>query len=172
MAVLRLFLLLALCAMPARADDAADLFNALKAAPNEAEAQLLVNEIWQYWLKGPNPEATALVETARKRGRSYDFAGALDILDKAVAAAPDWAEALNQRAIIRFMRQEFEESLADIDRVLELEPRHFGALSGKARILTMQGRVALAQAALRRAVAINPFLKERFLLIQPPGQEL
>lgn len=172
MPVLRLFLLLALCAMPARADNASDLFLALKSAPNAAEAQLLVDEIWRYWLKGPNAEATALVESARKRGRSYDFAGALEILDKAVAAAPEWAEALNQRAIIHFMRQDFDKSLADIDKALELEPRHFGALSGKARILTMQGRVTLAQIALRRAIAINPFLKERFLLIKPPGQEL
>jgi hypothetical protein len=56
--------------------------------------------------------------------------------------------------------------------VLELEPKHFGALAGKAVILIRQGSMAIAQATLRKAVAIHPFLKERHLLIEPKGRDI
>ena len=43
---------------------------------------------------------------------------------------PDFPEVWNQRATIHFYQQEYEKSLIDIAKALELEPRHFGALSG------------------------------------------
>ena len=98
--------------------------------------------------------------------------GAPSILDKLVETAPDWAEAWNQRATIRYLLRDFEGSLADIDRVLALEPKHFGALSGQAIILMHQGKMAAGQIALRKAVEIDPFLSERALIMGPAGQDI
>jgi hypothetical protein len=68
--------------------------------------------------------------------------------------------------------RDFEGSLADIDKVLALEPKHFGALSGQAMILMHQGKMDAGQLALRRAVEIDPFLSMRALLMKPPGQDI
>jgi len=56
------------------------------------------------------------------------------------------------------MQGRFKESLADIDKVLALEPRHFGALSGKGAILQAQGKNAEALVVMKEALAIDPFV--------------
>ena len=55
-------------------------------------------------------------------------------------------------------------SLAAIEHVLALEPMHYAALAGKGIILYYAGKVEEAQAPLKRALAINPWLKERNLI--------
>lgn len=145
------------------------LFQELKEAKTEFEAREAENLIWQHWFSSaPDAETASLVDRAMERRRSYDFAGAKELLDEAVARAPDYSEVWNQRAFVLFLQGRLDRSLEDIDRVLELEPRHFGALAGKARILMRQGRVQLGQKALRQAVEIYPFLRERSLLLPAP----
>ena len=64
-----------------------------------------------------------------------------------------------------YIMGEHDRSLADIDRVLALEPRHFGALAGIGLIRMDKGEYREALAAFRKALAVNPFLKERLGLI-------
>ena len=90
------------------------------------------------------------MQEAQDRRQMLDLTTALKLLDQLVKEAPDWAEAWNQRATIRFMVGDYEGSLADIDRVLPLEPKHFGALSGEALILMQLGRTDEAQAVLKQ----------------------
>ncbi|POF28705.1 tetratricopeptide repeat protein [Roseibium marinum] len=148
------------------------LFEALKTAPNEAEARKIEDDIWYSWLDAaPTPEIRSRIDTAMQRRGVYDFQGARDLLDEVVAEAPDYSEGWNQRAFILFLQGDYEASLIDIERALKLEPRHFGALSGKAMIFMTMGRVKLGQEALRKAVEIHPFLKERTMLL-PEETEL
>lgn len=150
----------------ALADDKAaldQLFAQLAVAPDETTARSISNHIWALWTR-PTDKALAdpmsLILTARS---SYEFDVALDLLDKLIAAHPDYAEAWNQRATIRYLMQDIEGSLADIEKTLELEPRHFGALSGRALILLSQDQRALALKDMTRALQIHPFLPERSL---------
>lgn len=158
----------------ARADTSTDdLFEALKNAPNEKEARLIETEIWEAWIDAaPSPELREQVESAMRMRGEYNYQGAREVLDKVVAEAPDYPEGWNQRAFILFLQGDYEASLADIKKVLELEPRHFGALSGQAMIYITQGRAELAQKTLRDAVNVHPYLKERALLIKPKGVDL
>ncbi len=148
------------------------LFSQLRNARSEAEGRAMESAIWQFWMEGaPTPEVRELVEQAMERRGSYDLRGAEAILDDAIDAAPHYAEALNQRAFIRFLREDFGGALDDLERTLELEPDHFGALAGLYHVLTRQGRLDAAFGALRRAVEIHPWIRERSALPadrQPP----
>jgi tetratricopeptide (TPR) repeat protein len=155
--------------LPAHADDAADkkaintLFAQLKAAPDAASAVPIVNQIWLRWLTPSDPVLAArmrVVIAAREAGAS---AAAIELLNKLVADFPDYAEGWNQRATIHYLMRDFDASLKDIDKTLALEPRHFGALSGRAMIYLSQNKRALALKAMIAALAINPFLAERKL---------
>ena len=148
------------------------LFDRLKNAMTEAEGRAIENAIWEMWMAdAPTADIGRDVEDAMDARESYDFDRALSLLDGVVAVAPDYAEGWNQRAFIRFLKEDLDGALADLDRALELEPRHFGALSGKAIVLMQQGRVELGHAALREAVDIHPWLKERSMLPPEPAPD-
>ncbi len=154
-----------------RAAERERLFSALAAARDPSDAETIALQIWALWFRAPNAEARELMDQAMERRSTYDVSGAIAILDKLVALTPDWAEAWNQRATMRYLKEDYEGSLADIERVLQLEPKHFGALAGQALILMRNGRFDTAQSVLRRAVEINPFLAERALLIDEPKSD-
>jgi tetratricopeptide (TPR) repeat protein len=149
----------------ARAQKLDELFSRLKAAKDEGEGDVIVAEIWKVWQSSGRPE---LDEAMDKAIRSMAFGlqpVALGLLDDLVARAPDWAEAWNKRATVLFLLDELDRSLADIERVLALEPRHFGALAGRGLIYMRKEQNREALVAFRQALAVNPFLKERFELI-------
>ena len=148
------------------------LFSLLTKAPNETEARAIEKTIWQSWMALPAVPVRKLVKEAMEARRWYDFAKAKGILDKVVKLAPDYAEGWNQRAFILFLQERFDESLSDLEKALELEPRHFGAMAGQARILMRQGRFATGQELLKRAVKIHPFLRERSMIVETTEQEL
>ena len=150
------------------------LFETLRTAPTEAAGQAVAHMIWQFWMRqAPDETSATMMARAMERRRSYDYAGAMEHLDQLVAHAPDWSEAWNQRATVLFFQEYYDHSLDDVEKVLALEPMHFGALAGKAVILMQQGRIELGQRALRAALAIHPWLSERRMLVpEPPGQDL
>jgi tetratricopeptide (TPR) repeat protein len=88
--------------------------------------------------------------------QAKDLSLALELLDKVVAIEPDWAEGWNKRATARFMANDINGSMADIDRVLRLEPRHFGALSGMGFILEHEGLDKRALDVFRHVLSIYP----------------
>lgn len=142
-----------------------ELFGRLKATKDEAEGETVVAEIWTVWQRSGTPELDEPMARAAALIGQGLYPLAQSILDDLVERAPDWAEAWNQRATALFLAGEHDRSLADIDRVLTLEPRHFGALAGMGLIRITRGQHREALAAYRRALAVNPFLKERLELI-------
>ena len=89
------------------ADENDRLFGFLGAAKTEAEARSIEDEIWRHWFLAPDTKAAELMRQAMEKRSNYDFAGAVALLDELIAANPDWAEAWNQRATIRFMQGDF-----------------------------------------------------------------
>lgn len=167
--------------LPAHAEDPRaaavldQLFDALRSAQDPETAQQLDQAIWAVWTNPSDPvlhERMRAVLFARGTG---NIAEALRLLDKLVADFPDYAEGWNQRATIHYMMGNLDLSLADCARVLELEPRHFGALSGRALIYLSQGKRALALKDMAAALAVHPFLAERQLfpeLDHPPAVQI
>jgi tetratricopeptide (TPR) repeat protein len=137
------------------------LFEALKAAPDEDAARPIAARIWQLWLQSGDAALDARMRLAIGFMNAGRGAEALLTLDEIIAAAPTWAEAWNKRATLLYMLDEHDRSLTDCFKVLELEPRHFGALSGMGLIGIAQGNYEAALKAYRRAMVIHPFIEGR-----------
>ncbi len=159
-----------MAADPDRAAERERLFNALAASQNQAEANAIASDIWRMWLTPPNEEISALMDEATRLALLGDFEVALGIWDQIVAAAPDWSEGWNQRATLHYRLYNYEKSLADIAETLKREPKHFGALSGRAQIELFQGRVDEAVETLREAVAIHPWIPGHELIDKGPAE--
>ena len=56
---------------------------------------------------------------------------AINVFTNLIDLDPNWAEAWNKRATVFYLVGEYQKSQNDIDKVLELEKRHFGALAGQ-----------------------------------------
>ena len=149
---------------PDRADARAELHTRLLQSRSETEANRIADQLWQIWLEAPDAQAQELLDTGMSQREGYALAESEATLDALIAYCPDYSEGYNQRAFTRFLRADHDGSLADLDKVLAADPYHFGALSGRALNLMQQGRAQLAQQALRDAVKVHPWLKERHMI--------
>ena len=144
----------------------------IRAAPNEMVARPLSRDLWALWAKAPNETAQEMLDAGMQAREYGDFRRALEKFDDLVEYYPDYAEGYNQRAFVNFLSGRFELALPDLDLAIARSPRHVAAIAGKALTLMQLGRDAEAQIVLREAVTLNPWLSERHLLTEPPGQEL
>ena len=157
---------------PDIAEAEAALLARAQAAENEGQARDISNELWKLWATAPDEPAQELLDRGMSARSSYDFLAALEALNRLVDYCPDYAEGYNQRAFVNFLRQDYEAALVDLDLALERAPSHVAALSGKALTLMGLGRQDEAQAVLREALKLNPWIPERHMLQEPPGKDL
>ena len=160
--LLCLFLLTGKSAMADQNDPELDtLFKALKATTNEGTAVQIQQEIWVRWTAFGSDER---INQKMQVGVKLMNAGALKDAElwfgSLAEAAPEFAEAWNKRATVRFMIGDLSGSKRDIARVLQLEPRHFGALSGLGMIHVQQGDYEGALHAYQAAAQQNPHLEQ------------
>ena len=132
------------------------LFEALKVAPDEDSAKYVENRIWAIWLATPSDTASLLMARAKEAIDGKDTDIALKLLDAVIKLRPDYIEAWNRRATVYYLMGQYQQSLADIDRTLELEPRHIGALSGLGLVNIKLEREEAAADAFERVLAIAP----------------
>jgi tetratricopeptide (TPR) repeat protein len=144
----------------AKADTELDsLFSDLKRERNEKAAERLANRIWEAWYRSGSASVDLMMLWAQQALEAKKFDVALDFLDQVVTLQPQYAEGWNRRATVHFMMGNFRKSMTDIERTLELEPRHFGALSGMAQIMAATNHNELALQAWQRVLVIYPMLR-------------
>ena len=132
------------------------LFASLRKASDEQAAKATEDKIWELWSRSDSATAEVLLGQAVVAMGAADNAASLEILDHIIAAYPTYAEAWNKRATLHFMIGNYNTSLSDIENVLDLEPRHFGALAGRGMIYQRQGKWSEALSAFREALSMNP----------------
>jgi len=143
-------------------DDAATLdklFAELKRQRNDKAAERIAGRIWTEWFKSGSATVDLLMKWAGDAIDKKKYDAALDFLDQVTVLAPNYAEGWNRRATVHYLTKNYAKSMADIEKTLELEPRHFGALSGMAAILKDSGRKQLALDAYQRVLAIYPMMR-------------
>jgi tetratricopeptide (TPR) repeat protein len=132
------------------------LFEQLRAAPTPEAAAPVEAEIWTIWAKSGDSDLDHVFAVGSRALSLGDTATALKIFDAIVHKAPDFAEGWNKRATVYYMIGNYEASLADIDRVLELEPHHFGALAGLGLVNIELDRDEAALDAFERVLKVTP----------------
>ncbi len=136
------------------------LFDELATAGDDAQAQMRARRIQMVWLQSGSDTVDLLMRRAGIALQQEDFTLALDLLDVVTTLEPDYAEGWNRRATVFYMQSDLSRSLADIERTLSLEPRHWGALSGLALIQRKLGQTARAMETFRQVLAIHPGLSD------------
>ncbi len=123
-----------------------------KASVREAANQSL----WRIWMRSGDSGIDALM----KKGVTLMNLGELELAIKVfgvmIREKPGFAEGWNKRATALFMAKRYRESIADCNKVLELNPYHFGALSGMGMNYVELDDPDAALDAFRRTLAILP----------------
>ena len=161
--ILGLFLTLLAAASPAFGDQndprLDPLFSALRQAEDVTKARRVEAGIWRIWSQyGDDPIIDRMMRHGARLMAAEQMKRAAEVFDQVVTRAPAFAEGWNRRATLRFLTGDFDGSVADIRQVLNLEPRHFGALSGLGLIYMALERPQGALKAFERALQINPHM--------------
>ncbi len=134
------------------------LFDQLMQSEERPEIVAAERRIWQIWHESGSDTIDLLMGQGVGLMSRGDHDGALAKFDAIVELAPDFAEGWNKRATIYYMIGDYDASVIDIVKTLELEPRHFGALSGLGLIYDAIDKPEGALKAYRRALAVHPNL--------------
>ena len=136
-----------------------DLFGELKTATSTLEARVIETRIWKIWGQNGDPRVDALMDRGIDAMAASDPDTALAAFNQVVKLDDTFAEGFNKRATVEFMRHDFAASVADIERTLQLEPRHFGALAGLGEVYLAMHKKTAALKAFEAALAIDPKLE-------------
>jgi tetratricopeptide (TPR) repeat protein len=131
------------------------LFSTL-ADPNSKDWAAAERKIEADWSNSGSPALNFLLQRGRDAMAAGDLPAAIEHLTALTDQAPDFAEGWNARATAYYLAGLYGPSISDIQHVLRLEPRHFGAIAGLGLILGETGKKATAMAAFRRSLALNP----------------
>ena len=117
-----------------------NLFKELKIS-EATKAIEIENKIWKIWSTHPTSDRkgyrlTELLAQGSFLMTQQEFNKAYEIFSQIILADPNWPEAWNKRATVLYMLGRYQESQEDINEVLKLEKRHFGALSGQGLVQT------------------------------------
>ena len=132
-----------------------ELFGKLKTA-EAAEAARIEQEIWIEWSKSGSAAMDLLLERGRQAMAAGDMATAIEHFTALIDHAPDFAEGWNARATAYYQAGQIGPSLADIGKTLQLNPQHFGALSGLAMIFQDLNQPEKALEVWKAVEAIHP----------------
>jgi len=158
------------------------LLNSLKAQDRDVQLNKLFNElkinnttltygaeqkIWEIWSTHPNNQKlTERLAEGSELVRNKQLLQAINIFTEVIDLDPKWAEAWNKRATVLYMIGDYKSSQKDIDKVLELEKRHFGALAGQGLVNIQLKNYEKAIMSYKKAQEIYPSMQSPDIMIK------
>ena len=139
-----------------------ELLNKLQESKSSILSQEIEQKIWKIWSTHPRDnKLTLMLAEGLVLVNKQKLKESVNIFSEVIKLDPNWAEAWNKRATVLYMLGEFNESQDDIDKVLALERRHFGALAG-------QGLVNIKLENYEKAIESYKKVKEIYPTMQSP----
>ncbi len=134
-----------------------NLFKKLNETENQDEIRDLISDIWNIWYEIDDPKVIEYFEKGIQAMNLRNYPLAIRFFNNLIEEDPNFAEGWNKRATVHFMMGNFDQSMQDIIKTLELEPRHFGALDGMGLIFIHQGQFQQAIDVYDKMLEIFPF---------------
>ena len=142
------------------------LFNELKIGNNDLSFNI-EQKIWNIWSTHPtNQKLTKMLAKGSDLVNNKKYEDAIEIFTQVIKLDPSWAEAWNKRATVLYLIGEFQKSQNDINKVLELEKRHFGALAGQGLVNIELKNYEKAILSYQKAKEIYPTMKSPEIMIK------
>ena len=142
------------------------LFNELK-INNLALVYGTEQKIWEIWSTHPTDEKlTQELLKGSNLMQGDTIYESIKIFSELIELDPNWAEAWNKRATALYLIGDYEASQKDIDKVLELEDRHFGALAGQGLVNIKLQNYEKAIKSYERAQEIYPAMQSPKVMIE------
>ena len=127
----------------------------------------ITQQIWTLWSTHPTDQKlTSLLDEGSRLVQDRQLKRAINVFTEAIELDPSWAEAWNKRATVFYMVGEFQKSQDDIDKVLELEERHFGALAGQGLVNIQLKNYEKAIKSYEKAQEIYPAMRSPKIMIK------
>lgn len=152
-----------------RSNELDTLFNQLKNSKT-TNVREVENKIWKIWSTHPSEDRkgirlTQLMAKGDFLMSQQKLNDAYEIFSILISTDPSWSEAWNKRATALYLLGRFQESQNDIDVVLKLENRHFGALSGQGLVQIELKNYEMALKSYKKVLEIYPLMEAPKVMI-------
>lgn len=114
--------------------------------------------LWNVWSRSGDESADKMLKAGKRHLENENFAEAIEQFTAVIKAVPNFAEGYNQRAIVYFIIEAWENALKDCQQTIKLNPHHFGAFAGMGHVYLRLGKISEAVDAYKQALIINPNL--------------
>ena len=137
------------------------LLDQLELSSDQNISKKLKDKIWSIWnYNFKNENAGKFFFLAMKHLNQGNLIMAEMLLSKSIQKDPLYTEARNKRALIKFLKEDFEGSEKDLLLVLQYQKRHFGAIYGLGLIYIENEKYLDAIKQFEKLKKIDPMNEE------------
>jgi hypothetical protein len=136
------------------------LYARLSQAKSPNEAAPITEAIEQLWAMSGSDTVDLLMSRATQFANDADTDLSLAVLDAVVDIAPGEAEAWYLRAKVNVLAGKPERALVDLRRALNVDAKHYRAITDLGLVLEQLGAKKEALKAYRQALAVNPYMED------------
>lgn len=125
--------------------------------PDPAIRDRASSMLWHRWFHQKGVYGAQQLMQAESLLQTGQIGQSNRLLNDIIQAQPDFAEAWNRRAVLRYTDADYWGAIADCQQAIELVPYHFGALHGLGLCHSAVGNYTAAIQAFRRALEVQPY---------------